>query len=297
METAKILIIDDDDEWREEGLRSPLLFMPGFQLDIKTEKDRLSAQALFSSERFDLVILNIRLEYPIAEAKITQRWLDLMYSIKELQLKVMVVTSKMYPPSIEFYKIMQIAYTDYEVDGFWIKEEFDPGKYRSKVQKVLKESTIHKLEPSSNPLESISFYPNNGRSLDHYEKQFLIKRLSKENEWQIESAFYRKNVLLLVGLPIHLVDGLELSGHPEVTAAIVVHKVLDNGNFLIDPENYTCLGLLIKYLYGKCIETTIQRDYVKLIGKYQAIMTTDQVWLNLIQNETNPFIHGIGDGK
>lgn len=286
MNTAKILILDDDEEWCD-ALKKPLISLTDINTDVWVEKDRLKAQVLILKERFNLIILNVRLEYPIDDLSITQRWIELMYFFKESNSEIMVVTSKNYPPSIELYKLIQMAYSDYEVKGFWIKEDFDPKTYRTVVTNVLQNSLRNKVDHLrlvNDRAEQLSFIPNNsGLKLSLSDRQFFVDQLSKRTEWQYNNAHLtRINFLILMGIPTTFTDGLSLEGPYKSTAAMIINKMLQNGDFLVDPEEFTCLGLLMKYLFENCIEANVKLKCANLICENKNYISKDKTWISYV---------------
>ncbi len=129
----KILIVDDEHDWRED-LKLPLQPL-GYE--IKTAGKRTDAFDLIAREVFDLVVLNIRLDFEPQESRITSQWTVLLDSIRQRQTDVIIVTSEAFPSSIALHRLQRIAFKDYGVSDFFIKEEFNVREYREIVREVM----------------------------------------------------------------------------------------------------------------------------------------------------------------
>jgi CheY-like chemotaxis protein len=137
----RILIIDDDPDWCEGSLKNPLLHL-GHQ--ITTTRERLQALCLVQNEAFDLVILNIRLGYQLSDDKITSQWTELLDLTRYRGAKVIVVTSRSFPAHIQLHRLLRMAFKDYKVTDFLIKEDFDVREYRRVVQETMSQELVQK---------------------------------------------------------------------------------------------------------------------------------------------------------
>jgi hypothetical protein len=90
----------------------------------------------------------------------------------------------------------------------------------------------------------------------------------------------RRGFLLDVGLPAVLVEGFILDGNGKAQAAMVVNKLLENAGFLLTDPEYTCLGLLLKYLYQHAIEMDGKYFCANIICELSSAVCIDQEWLN-----------------
>ena len=133
-ELPKILIIDDDKTWLERLSES--LSSSGYSIYVAENRSR--AVKLLNNENFNLVTLNIKLSSHEKKSKIILRWTELLELIHKKVANIIVVTSpKEYPPPIEQDRLMTIAFADYKVLDFFLKEEFDENQYRQTVAEAL----------------------------------------------------------------------------------------------------------------------------------------------------------------
>jgi CheY-like chemotaxis protein len=134
MYTPKVLIIDDDPDWREGSLKTPLLPL---NYEVTAIENRAQALEQVRNQAFDLAILNIRLTYEEDEAKVISEWAGLLDLIKQREAEAIIVTSRSFPAHIQVDRLLRMAFKDFSVSDFMIKEDFNPIEYQETVQKTI----------------------------------------------------------------------------------------------------------------------------------------------------------------
>jgi CheY-like chemotaxis protein len=263
----EILIIDDDPDWCEGSLRTPLLPL---EYQITTERDRSQAFRLVRKIAFDLVILNVRLDFQIRDDKITSQWTELLDLIRQRGTEVIVVTSQSFPTHIQLHTLLRMAFKDFDVTDFLIKEEFNAKEYREIVRE-----TIERRRPEIQRQNPLSLH----------DREELIRRLANEPIWKTGQYLERMGLLLATGLPGTYVQNLALNGAPSTTAALVISG-LEQIGFVEGAPDYRAVGLLVKYLHQNCPEVEGKRFLAQIIIRYH--MTTDQAWVTGLDQDLAP---------
>jgi CheY-like chemotaxis protein len=141
----KILIIDDEPDWREEHLKHPLIPL---DCEVITEHDRANALDAILRQMFDVVVLNVQLNPNPLHSEIVPQWMGLLDLVVTRGSKVIVVASRGLPPPIAVDRLMRVAFKEYDVVDFVVKEDFDPKQYRDAVQKCVQIPPVAVITPS-----------------------------------------------------------------------------------------------------------------------------------------------------
>ena len=186
MEMPRILIIDDESDWRED-LKIPLQPL-GYE--IRTASCRAEAFECLEHERFDVVVLNIRLDFEIQDSRITSQWTVLLDAIRQKQTDVIIVTSEAYPSSIALHRLQRMAFKDYGVSDFFIKEEFNVREYRNIVQETIEK----RQELLSSQVSGDHISPETFRQIEEF---LSHNKIIEAIDTLSELASYRKEAIIL----------------------------------------------------------------------------------------------------
>lgn len=248
--TPKVLIIDDDEYW-QNYLRTPLLSHTDSN-SILIRGNRNDSQDLLAKERFDLVILNIRLEYgPVDSSKtewFVNNWTALLDYVKHTSkdAETLIVTSESQPPALHLEEISRIAFKYYKTEKIFVKERFDPNEYREILANLLAETS----EAAEQPRVTDAVQPT-GKGEDMIDKitkkdrDKLIEELLDNPAWE-EGPRGMTSVLLQVGLTKKWIASLGIT-NPQIDTPIVVEK-LEKLGWMKDRPTHTGLGSLVEYL-------------------------------------------------
>ena len=258
--SARVLIIDDDEHWRDWCKRH--LSMPSMPpCDITTASRHTEAITQIENNTFDLVILNIKLEEERDSKTVTVAfWTELLDLIKQRNSKTVILTSESHP-TVKIHNLMRVAFVDYKstITDFLIKEEVRVKEYRQLVRDIFKERG------------------KNGKTdIQYGHRQVLIDSLINLPEWS-DGQHQERRGTLSAFLPNKYVHPLgNLSGLPEAKAAQVIDSLARFG-FMPEHLSYTPLCLLVKYLFKRSdIET--RKLLTEIVFSYH--MTTDANWLD-----------------
>lgn len=109
------------------------------------------------------------------------------------------------------------------------------------------------------------------------DKQELINQLASLPDWKNGQHKERIGILLEIGLPEAYVTSWTLVGSPGSNAARLVNDLELKGPMVSAPD-YAALGLLVKYLYVRCIEIEAKKLLARIAIRY--CLTRDQEWLD-----------------
>jgi CheY-like chemotaxis protein len=135
MTTPKILIVDDDPTWCEGSLKTPLL---NLKCQVSTTQERSQALALMQDETFDIVVLNVRLSFGEDSTHIIPRWAEVLDLINQREAEAIVVASRSFPADIQIDKLVRMAFRDFGVVDFMVKEDFNQIEYLQRIQDAMK---------------------------------------------------------------------------------------------------------------------------------------------------------------
>lgn len=136
----KVLIIDDDQDWREGNLKTALLPLG---CNITTIGEYSEALQRIQQETYDVTVLNIELDPNEQNSvRVTQKWTGLLDLIKQRESEVIVVTSQSPRTSVEPSELVRIAFKDFEVVDYLFKEKFNPKEYRETIQDALSKNRL-----------------------------------------------------------------------------------------------------------------------------------------------------------
>ncbi|MEM7134834.1 MAG: effector-associated domain EAD1-containing protein [Chloroflexota bacterium] len=143
MGKPRILLIDDDPDWRNVTLKSPLR-RRGYEIETEDSSESAMDRIDESDTPFDLVVMNICLNQEKDGendvSKITAEWTVLLDFVRETGAEVIVVSSENYPPPLSSFSLSRTAFRYYDVVDFIIKEEFDAREYRQSVEDAIEKS-------------------------------------------------------------------------------------------------------------------------------------------------------------
>jgi CheY-like chemotaxis protein len=130
----KILIIDDDKDWCEKNLKTPLSQI-GYEVEAQTRRD--SAIDLLQRSDFNLVIVNVWLDNGNDEEKIIRQWDELLTQIGDKGIEIIVVTARASNKNIDI--LLRKAFKYHAVADFLIKEDFNQEEYTQVVVNSIKD--------------------------------------------------------------------------------------------------------------------------------------------------------------
>lgn len=266
---SKILIIDDEEEWREHILYKPLARL---NCEIKTASNHHSALGLIDRYEFDLAIVNVRLDLEIKAHMITSRWTELLDAIDRKNAKIIVVTSKAFPLPLELTDLMRIAIRDFRVVDFLFKEGFNTSEYQHAVQSVIK---IDYNKSSNGLAQQNENAPQSPLSLSFAHRKQLQQLLADLPGWKLGQEQEKYGLLLVSGLPENYISKISLSGAPQITSAITI-SALGKVGYLVDIPEFTGLGLLVKFLYENATNHEDKSFCARTLLEYN--MTTEPIF-------------------
>jgi predicted MPP superfamily phosphohydrolase len=129
----RVLIIDDDADWRETSLKVPLESL-GYQVD--TFKDRASALLAIQHEDFDLAVLNIHLRPDIKENTVISQWQELLFLITQ-KAEAIVVSFPDFWTGTPFYILQHNAFKNYGAYDVFTKDDFDTAQYVKSAREAI----------------------------------------------------------------------------------------------------------------------------------------------------------------
>jgi hypothetical protein len=246
----RILIVDDDRDWRERDLVDPIAPL---RYDIHKVRERPVAMTKLSSEAYDLVVLNVKLVEGIQVGQIVPQWVELMGLAQRRGVEVIVVSAPVHAPTIRVDKLMRMAFKDYGVADFFAKDDFDQAEYSRAVQQAVKDHQTPDL-----PL------PNGFR-------QEFVDRLSNRIEW-LTSETDRRAFLIGAGFGSAYVHSLPLSGAPATSATTLIAMVGSLGSLVTAPK-YCPLGLIARHVFFHAVAVDERDFFAQLVLRHR--LTTD----------------------
>jgi CheY-like chemotaxis protein len=289
MRAPRILIVDDDVEWRRGALSHPL---QGLQYEITSIDSREKAFDTLAEEEFDLVILNVRLSFDVPDTKIVSQWAELLDVIRQKDTEALVITSRSFPAIIQLDTLVRIAFKDYRVIDFMMKEDFSPKEYRETVRKTIQQRF---MLPESQPVrhampqasKAPADAPKQPRTSAYKPSEFIEeatvltfedrKRLSAElnrlPDWEWGQVNDRRGILMAAGLRRDLVLRYPLAGTGPSASGIVIDSLQELGH-LLDRPGYLALGALADYLLENTPHVQGKAFLAILISAYRLITDT-----------------------
>lgn len=269
LKSARILIIDATEEWRGILLRS----LSDLECQIDTAKTPEEAITKLENEQFNLVILDIRLETNKKNSYSLAAGLVLLTEIGKKNVDTVVVSETKTSASecMDSVELVISVLTSFNVKDFIIKNKFNPKNYQEKIEKILKIKNPHYRELKYN--------------LPYKDVQLLQTKFANLQSWRLGEPRERAAILIAAGIPENFVDVKDLSSSHIIAATIIINQLNKEG-YMMDPPEYTPLGLLVKLLYENSHDVEGQTFCARLLLEHQ--LTKDEVFLQELRKHFLP---------
>lgn len=267
-----ILVIDDDPDWLNGELTTPLTNL-GHR--IIAESNRAKALMMVQGGQYDLVVLNLRLEAQLTEARAISKWSEILDRIRDAGIEVVVVTSQAGLIEQNLPRLMRLAFKDYKVADFIIKEEFNPKEYRNIIQDTLNtrksysSPDIVDSQVDGNNSDGVT-HMSSSNSLSNEDRQRLVKELLKLPSWSDGGSNGCRSVLRNAGFDEDMIADLYLEQSPSINAASTIASLGRIGHIRNRPT-HTGLGMLVEHMLSYALDVEGILFLANLLMRYKLV--------------------------